>query len=234
MNVTWLATFHDPDPALKISKSELDWVVDVVRSTPGLSRGLVFTPWEISGLYHDDGPAPQLVLQLYFETVEVLEENLTTSGHLQALAQSARLPSLARAEVTEQAMLVRRFAVPDAELRTTPGEPFCTYLVHYPGPADDLNVWLRHYLDHHAPVMQSFPEIRALEVCSRLDWCSALPWRRVNHMQRNKVVFDDAAALRAALASPAMQDMRADFENFPAFSGGNAHYPMATLQVDPG
>ena len=52
-------------------------------------------------------------------------------------------------------------------------------------------------------------------------------------MQRNKVVFDDAAALTAALNSPVRHEMRADFKNFPPFEGRNSHYPMATLSLGP-
>ena len=43
--------------------------------------------------------------------------------------------------------------------------------------------------------MARFPGIRQIEICTRIDWCGFLPWRRVDHMQRNKVVFDSAAAL---------------------------------------
>lgn len=47
-------------------------------------------------------------------------------------------------------------------------------------------------------------------------------------MQRNRLIFDGAAALEAALNSPVRHDMRADFEAFPPFSGSNVHYPMFT------
>ena len=51
-------------------------------------------------------------------------------------------------------------------------------------------------------------------------------------MQRNKVVFDDAEALKDALISPVMQEMRADLSVFPPYTGGNAHFPMRTVQID--
>jgi hypothetical protein len=50
-------------------------------------------------------------------------------------------------------------------------------------------------------------------------------------MLRNKVVFDDADALTAALNSPVRHDMRADYLRFPAFSGTVTHFPMATRSV---
>jgi len=125
-------------------------------------------------------------------------------------------------------MLVRTFAVPEPTFRTPPGEPHCTYLVSYEGEAEDLNAWHAHYLEQHTVHMASFPEIRELEVYTRLDWVSLQPWRRANFMQRNKVVFDSPAALDRALHSPVRHAMRADFNAFPKFSGPNRHYAMAT------
>jgi hypothetical protein len=51
-------------------------------------------------------------------------------------------------------------------------------------------------------------------------------------MQRNKVVFDSPDALNAALASPVRHEMRADFKNFPPFSGANLHFPMISVARD--
>jgi hypothetical protein len=50
-------------------------------------------------------------------------------------------------------------------------------------------------------------------------------------MQRNKVVFDSPAALKAALSSPVRHEMRADFKAFPPFTGENSHYPFATETI---
>ncbi|MFK7837408.1 MAG: EthD family reductase [Sulfitobacter sp.] len=226
---TWFATFENTAHARRVvSQAEVDAVVEVVAATPGLTSGLIYTPWAVEGLQFDDGPAPSLQLQLYFQELEDLEAALGVAGALQTLADPAVLPSLVQAEVTEQAMVARAFPVttgPDLS------RAFCTFLVHYPGPADDLNHWLRHYIDNHTPVMRRFPGIRGVEVCSGLDWCSALPWERGANMQRNKVVFDDADALKAALASSVMDEMRADSATFPPYSGGNAHFAMRTVYV---
>jgi hypothetical protein len=102
---------------------------------------------------------------------------------------------------TQQAMLVRRYTVPDPTFRTLPGDQPCTYLVAYEGEADDLMAWLTHYIADHPPIMARFPGIRQIEIYTCIDWCGGLPWPRVAHMQRNKVVFDNQAALTAALNS---------------------------------
>jgi hypothetical protein len=52
-------------------------------------------------------------------------------------------------------------------------------------------------------------------------------------MQRNKVAFDSAAALTAALNSPERRAMRADYAQLPHFSGAVTHYPMSTRVVMP-
>lgn len=109
----------------------------------------------------------------------------------------------------------------------------CSYLVHYPGAAEDFNAWLAHYVDHRPGIMRKFPGIRQIEIYTRVDWVSFMPWERVDYMQRNKLVFDSPDALTTALFSPVIAEMRADFAQFPKFTGGNVHYPMLTREIVP-
>jgi uncharacterized protein (TIGR02118 family) len=229
MMFCWFASFTSapaPDDA------EVEALGRFLARTPGLSRALLHTPGHTSDPYLHDGAPPALVLQLYFPAIEAMEAALARDGHLQALAGDAYPPSLAGARVAQQAMVARDYTVPDATFRTPAGALPCTYLVAYEGPAEDMNEWLAHYIAHHPPIMARFPGIRQIEICSRLDWCGFLPFPRVDYMQRNKVVFDCQEALTAALNSPVRHEMRADFRNFPPFSGGNTHYPMLTRLVD--
>ncbi len=230
MRITWFATFHG---TAQLSDADRARVIEIVRATPRLDRGLVYTPAQTRDPYLDDGASPPLALQLYFTDIADLETAVARGGHLQALAAPGALPSLAATTVEQQAMIARPFAAPDPQFRTPAGALPCTYLVHYPGTADDLNDWLSYYIAHHPVLMARFPGIREIEICTRIDWCGALPWRRVEPMQRNKVVFDSPAALTAALNSPIRHEMRADFHKFPPFQGGSLHYPMATLTVTP-
>jgi len=231
---TYFAVFERAARAdMRISPGDLARLVALARATPRLVGGRIYTPERTHDPYLDDGPAPALALQLYFEELAPLEAALARDGHLQPLAAPDALPSLAGAAISQQAMLTRRFPVPDPRFRTPAGNLPCSYLVHYPGSAEDLNAWLAHYIAHHPPIMARFPDIREIEICTRIDWCGFLPWPRVDHMQRNKVVFDSAAALTAALNSPVRHEMRADFNRFPPFTGGSLHYPMATLAVTP-
>ncbi len=216
-----------------VSEPELAWLAATIAAVPGVTEALLFTPATTHDPYLNDGAPPALALQVYFDDIESLESAFAADGPLLALADPARLPSLTGAAFTQQAMLARSFAVPDPVFRT-PADGFpCTYLVAYEGTAEDLPAWLSHYLTHHAAIMSRFPGIRQVEVCTRIDWCGVLPWPRVDTMQRNKVVFDDASALTAALNSPVRHEMRADFANFPAFTGPVSHFPMLTRTVAP-
>ncbi|MCW3476662.1 EthD domain-containing protein [Limobrevibacterium gyesilva] len=228
MTFCWFATFRG---AAEAGAAEIDALAGFLARTPGLAQALIHTPATTSDPYLNDGPSPALALQLYFPEIAALEAALAAGGHLQALAGAACPPSLAGAEVTQQAMLARAFPVPDPAFRTPAGALPCTYLVAYEGAAEDLNVWLAHYIDHHPPIMARFPGIRQIEIYTRIDWCGFVPFARVEHMQRNKVVFDSPEALTAALNSPVRHEMRADFKRFPAFSGGNTHFPMLTRAV---
>ena len=168
--------------------------------------------------------APFCVTQWYFDDLERLEAALQPRGAIQAAADSIAA-SADDCTLRQQAMAVRKFSTPHPiEAR----EERCTYLVSYEGEADDFNAWLTHYLTHHPPLMTQLPGIRELEIYTRIDYRSALKHARATAMQRNKVVFDDAAALDRALHSPVRHAMRADFKAFPKFSGPNRHYAMTT------
>jgi hypothetical protein len=205
----------------------------LLRSTPRLGKALVHTPASTSDPYVKDGPPPSLIMQLYFAQLPELEAALSRDGHFGVLMSRDEFPACATAEVAQQAMLVRPFAVPKPAFENARREPYCTYLVSYEGEAEDLNAWHGHYLEKHTKHMAMFPEIRELEVYTRLDWVSALPWARVNFMQRNKVAFDNPDALHRALNSPVRHEMRADYKTFPSFTGPNKHYAMATRVLQP-
>lgn len=234
MTVCWLALFRHPAaPRSRVSDADLAWLTRFIAATPDLRQALIFTPFSTNDPYLDDGPPPLLGLQLYFHDIAALEAATAPAGYLQGLATPGALPSLNGASVTQQAMLVRSYPVPDATFRTPPGELPCTYLVAYEGRAEDLVAWLTHYIADHPPIMARFPDIRQIEIYTCIDWCGCLPWQRVEHMQRNKVVFDSQATLTAALNSPVRHDMRASFQRFPPFTGPITHFPMATMTVEP-
>jgi hypothetical protein len=223
---------NEAAPARRISPTDTAGMVALVRGTPDLRRGMVYTPVDYHDPYLDDGPGPILALQLEFDTLAGLEKNLVRGGYLQMVADPVLFPSLAGATAIQQAMLTRRFPVP----RPRPlvdGAKFCTYLVEYPGAATDYNAWLTHYVMHHPQLMAKFPDIRQAEIYTPATIISALPFPFIHRMQRNKVVFDDQQSLNASLVSEVRHEMRRDFENFPAFTGSNLHAALDTVVVVP-
>ena len=228
----WFATFRCAAGCV-LGDADRNGLVQLLAATPGLARGLIFSPATTRDPYLDDGAPPALALQLYFPRLELLEAALSPDGHLQRLPESKAVRQMEGATVGQQAMLVRQFPVPDPEFRTPAGEAPCSYLVAYDGPAEDLGAWLHHYISAHTGIMARFPGIRQIEVCTRVDWSGFLPWPGDDCMLRNKVVFDCPAALTEALNAPVRHEMRADFQRFPAFSGKVTHFPMATQEVLP-
>jgi len=176
----------------------------------GAIRALQHSPDRVHDPFLDDGAAPAGVLQLYFESMAALER------------AAAQIGAAAQAE----AMQVHRFDVSHPWKSAPP--LYCTYLVAYEGPAEDEAAWLAYYLEHHPPLMAKLPHVRELEIYTPVDWRCPPSLRRVRHLQRNKVAFDSAAALAAALDSPVRREMRADFAQFPAYRGRVTHYAMTT------
>ena len=205
-------------------------ILDAAAAFPGIRRAVVHVPVKGGAndpYLHAEAP-PRCTLQAYFSSIDALESVLREGGNAHALLN---LTGLKECDLTQQVMAVRRFPVPDPGTQRA-DESRCTYLVSYEGPAEDLNAWLGHYIDSHPPIMARFPGIREIEIYTRMDYRGALPVARSNAMQRNKVVFDSPDALNAALASPVRHEMRADFKNFPPFSGANLQFPVISSARD--
>jgi hypothetical protein len=177
--------------------------------------------------YHRDGAAPRAAMRFAFESVEALESQLMPGGRLHALACSALWRHIAGEQLTQQAMLTRTFL----PLRDVGGEHAYSYLVHYPGQAEDFNAWLGYYVRHHPQIMLDYRGVMQVQVFTRLDWCDAMPFERVAYMQRNQLTFPSIDALMHALESPVRARMRADNGKFPPFSGGAKHFAMHTSFV---
>lgn len=188
----------------------------------GLERALIHRPQQGSG--HGDAAPPALAVQIEFDDIKALESAAAATGVLQALPDF--LPTGLGAG-SQQAFLSRRYPV------AAPAVAACSYLVHYPGPAQNIGDWLQHYADHHIPLMCRLPQIREVEMLTCIDHLSSLPMPRARHMQRNRVAFDSPADLAAALNSPIRTQMRADVGAYPPFEGGIYHFTMRTETIGP-
>ncbi|SRR6266702_1355361 len=232
--ISLFMTFSDPAGERRVRSDDLDAAAALVGSIPEMTEGLLFTPLEesVDHPYNADGSGPVFALQLRFPNLFACEAALDRGSILANLATGTGLSSLTGLDVTHQVMLTRSFPVEIAAHPAGTTTP-CSYLVHYPGQAEDMNAWNLHYLEHHPAIMRTFPNVRQVEIYTRIDWVDRLPTQRVEQMQRNKLVFDSPEALSHALSSDVIKRMRADFVQFPPFSGGNKHFAMLTRTVWP-
>ncbi len=230
--ISLFMTFFDPAGERQIEPDDLEAAAALVGSVMEMTEGLLFTPLaqSVDHPYKADGSGPVFALQLRFPDLFACEAALDRDGVIAQLGAGAGLSSLAGLDVSHQVMVTRAFPVDVAEHPKGTTAP-CSYLVHYPGPAEDMNAWNGHYLEHHPSIMRTFPGVRQVEIYTRIDWVDRLPSRRVEHMQRNKLVFDSPEALARALSSDVIKRMRADSVQFPPFQGGNKHFPMLTRTV---
>lgn len=226
MQFSYLVTFTHPDANARISDADLQVISDRIQTTPALSRARLYTPQQAKDYYTDDGPSPIFALQLDFENLADLEAAISRDGHLQAIARDD-FRSLKSSTVEQQVMARRPYPVLDPQPHVPDGELPCQFLVHYPGHAENFDEWLGYYLANHPQIMKFFEGVREIEIFTRVDWVDAMPWRRVHYMQRNKLMFDSADAITAAMTSSVRHQMRADFERFPPFEGSNIHHPMS-------
>jgi hypothetical protein len=232
LTISYFVTgFNHQDLSARLRPGQLRELADFLTGMPGLDRAEIGVPAEVQ-TYHGDNPVPTLTLRLDFATLPQLERVLAEGGRLHRLAASALWSTLPLDQVSQQAMLRRCFLDHLGSSRSgATDQPGCDYQVHYPGQADDFNAWLRHYLRRHAAIMTTFPEVRSVDVFTRVDWCDAMPWQRVGYMQRNRIAFDSPQQLLAALASPVRERMRQDHGAFPAYAGGSRHYPMLVTRL---
>ena len=234
MRFCYFAHFRIPDDEdTRLAEDDIARVAAIVGAVARLSRALVHVPAPM-GTRHpfprDEAP-PMLALQLYANCLEDLESALRPTGALQALGPGGEVDGLRAARLQQQVMVVRAFETDVQPSALTEAGETCSYLVHYPGHAENLNAWLTHYLEHHPQIMRTLPHVREIEICTRVDWIGGLAGMRVDYMQRNKLVFNSPSELSESLMSPVIRTMRADFRSFPEFAGGNVHYPMSTRTV---
>lgn len=213
-------------PGLNVAESRLADLKALLSRIPDRAESRIMladrTPADQP--FAQDGEAPALALQVNFAERAAADHAMAPGGALAGLPGIAGVPAHA---VSHQLMEVHAFPFAAPPM----ADPFCTFLVTYPGTTADLPGWLRHYDAHHPPIMKTFPGIREVETYWPVEFVSTLPFERGDAMQRNKVVFESFADLIAALASPVMEDMRADGRKFQPSSAKATHFPMKTWRV---
>lgn len=106
-----------------------------------------------------------------------------------------------------------------------------SYLVRYQGAAEHPEAFLGYYRTRHAPILREFPRIRRLVLHRPVDWHDPFPGTRENNFLIAEMVFASGEDLNAALASEARARARADFANFPKFTGRVTRAAMAAEDI---
>lgn len=227
-SLTWFCIWQ-ADAVLALDVYELNALQALVSGCPGLHAGHILLPANaLDPHYPDQDGSPSLIVQLEFSDVAAFELMLRPDGYLAALADPAFLPSLNGATASQQAMLIRRYPVSKAQVRSANANSL-SYWVEYTGPATDPNAWHDHYTRHHPHLLSRFPGIRAIEIYTPAPVVCGLPLPERSCLQRNKTVFDDAEAMNLAMKSPVRAALRADIHSLPPFQGAALHFPFTSI-----
>ena len=171
--------------------------------------------------YVQDGPAPTHLAMLAFSSAEAFEE----AAH--AAAFPAGLSGLNASTCT--AMRLVRSPVAGESSPAPLTAPF-SYVVRYHRPTDDEAAFIRHYLDGHPPLLGRLPGIRNVMCYLPLPWQRAAGPAPADYVIGNEVVFTDATAFDAAMASPIRHELRVHYRTLPRF-GRNTHFAMDRLRL---
>jgi len=100
------------------------------------------------------------------------------------------------------------------------------YLVIYEGRPDNSEDFLRYYIEHHLPIVWTFPKIRQVEVERGVNGGDIFMIARFT--------FDTLEDLRTAIVSPERERARADMANLPPFKGVVRRQAVEILEIPPG
>ncbi len=169
--------------------------------------------------YNQGETAPLLILIADFESEQALQQAM------QGLAIGDLMVGLPQGvAVTVSAFRREFYPISDGSVR--PLEAPVSYVVRYTRPAEDEAEFIRVYVETHPTTQARLPGIRAIMCYFPLHHLTARDWPAIDYMIGNEVVFDSAGDFNAAMQSPARQELRAHFHEFPAFSGETSHHLM--------
>lgn len=193
----------------------------------GLSAIDVYEPaeGEMKDPYNRDGHGPLFMILIDFAERDGLAQAMAGS------AIASALQTLPRGLSATATALERRFYPVAGEDRPALLRAPFSYVVRYHRPADDEAAFTANYVQSHPTVQAGLPGIRSIMCYFPLDALNGARVPAVDYMIGNEVAFDDIAAFNQAMASPAREELRAHFRQFPAFSGANTHYPMVRTRL---
>jgi hypothetical protein len=189
-----------------------------LRRAGGIEAALWHVPETVADPCLGHASPRQAVLQLHFGSLQAMRRCLEAGSSLWHALQhwaAGDWPGGVSIQAMEMSM----------QSGSPPAGPSCAYVVGYEGQGGGRE-WARRYHSEHVDLMRRLPGIRQVEVHVRapcpVGWpVPVRPW-----LLRNRAVFDDAAAMQAALESPARLAMRQHRHAMPPLGGANEHIAM--------
>ena len=178
--------------------------------------------------YDDDRQGQVLTIQTSYRDKASLEQELA-SVKFQRLVKAVAAGSVCK--LGHEAMDMVCYPVADENEPRVLTAPV-SYVVRYHYPANDVRQFIDYYTTHHPQIERRFPGITNIMCYLPIKWHDPTDLPYLGYMLGNEVVFDSVEDMGGALTSPVMEDMGADFEQFPPFLGHATHYPMRRRRLD--
>jgi uncharacterized protein (TIGR02118 family) len=196
-------------------------------SLPGITAFDLYVP--ATGRAQDplvnNGLGPLFFMILEFSSMTTLEQAVRSHNFAAPLSKLS-----AGLELSADAMERRYFPVSGETAAKPLSAPF-SYCVRYHRPAEDEARFVDFYLKNHPPLLAHLPEVRNVICYLPVLGFNPGGLPSADYMLGNEVVFDTIEAFNAAMASEQRRELRADFAQFPRFTGPNTHYPMSRKRL---
>ena len=109
-----------------------------------------------------------------------------------------------------------------------------SYFVLYRGSADDPVAFVERYRKVHVPILLRWPGVLRVAIHTPANASDPKSTSHAGLAMMAEIVFEDEAALAAALNSDERQEARQDFARFPPFDGDVLHQALHTQSFAPG
>ena len=217
----------DSSTADKTTRQFPEQEISALATLPGVERVDRYEPTEFPGdPYGDDRQGQVLTIQSCYRDIASLEQGLA-SAVFQRLVNAA---SSSGYKLTHDAMDMVSYSVADENEPRELTAPI-SYVVRYHYPADDVKGFIDYYTSHHPIIEKRFPRITNIMCYLPIKWRDPTDLPLLGYMLGNEVVFESVEDMGNALHSPVIDEMSADFDQFPTFQGCHTHYPMRRRRV---
>ena len=197
--------------------------ISALATIPGVERIDRYEPTLFEDDPYDDDRQDQvLTIQTSYRDIASIEQGLA-SAEFHHLVNAVSAGSVYK--LCHDAMDTVYYPVADESEPRELTAPI-SYVVRYHYPANDVARFIDYYTSHHPQIERRFPRIANIMCYLPIKWRDPTSLPYLGYMLGNEVVFESVEDLGKALTSPVIDEMSADFRQFPPFQGPSTHYPM--------